>query len=838
MRKPILVFTLVLSISMMYAQSWVRQHPFQILETLNAIEFAENGHGWVVGTNSTVMHTEDWGVSWEIQDAAPFGISLLCVTIAPNTNGQSAFVGGNTLLYTKDGGETWERPLLSTNPIYKIQVISEMEIIAFGYNGEAFRSIDGGVNWESFDVPGAGRNIGHFIDSDNGWLISGNYNDVRIYKTVDGGDNWTELTTEPYRYLGHIEMINATTGFIDEGESIYKTTDGGQSWTIISDDLLNSANGLHVIDEQNIWACTNNGYIYHTEDGGDTWSFEYPEDNNSSSLQDIYATTSGLVWTSGKFTSVYYSSDSGSSWQDQIGGRKDRLQNIDFYDDDNGIACGLNGAILRTQNGGSTWEDISMDVEDAFMDIKMTSATSAFMISSYGSILKTTDMGDTWEDLNPDGSSRLESIELISDDRIIASYYTGEILLTTDGGENWNSFYIDGCDYAFDIHFVNELVGYVAAESGELYKTIDGGENWNLVQCDTDQDLYGVHFVTEEEGWVIGRYTDSTYHTRDGGQTWTAEALGLSLYWHDMAFINQDTGWIAGGTGQSYILKTVDGGQTWTWDHNDFAGSWGLCALPNGKVWSAGAGGSIIYYSSCNAIPSISDFEGPTTVCAGDTISYSIQSSEVSVFEWEFPDDWILRGNENSSEVEFIVGNSGGNVSVVGGNTCDNYTEALSENITVDVTPDVMISYDDNLLSTNADGDIYSWYQDGLLVFEGADASFQPSNNGLYQLVVTFSNGCTSSSNVFIVTTVSVDDVELAQRINVFPNPSNGHIYINYPSDLNVSQISIMNPASKVVWNEVDLDNGHLNLTHLPVGMYYLLIDTGEGRTVKKIIVQ
>jgi photosystem II stability/assembly factor-like uncharacterized protein len=107
------------------------------------------------------------------------------------------------------------------------------------------RTADGGQSWQSVplalffsgDAAGvAGDVYLEFIDARAGWLVvkqatSSNFNLGTLFKTNDGGDNWTRLnlrTGAPVRFTSALDgQIDASS----TGNGRYVTHDGGQTWT-------------------------------------------------------------------------------------------------------------------------------------------------------------------------------------------------------------------------------------------------------------------------------------------------------------------------------------------------------------------------------------------------------------------------------------------------------------------------------------------------------------------------------------------------------------------------------------------------------------------------------
>jgi photosystem II stability/assembly factor-like uncharacterized protein len=106
------------------------------------------------------------------------------------------------------------------------------------------RTSDGGATWQviplSLFAPGDPDALAeaiylHFVDAQTGWLVvkratSSNFSLDVLFKTMDGGQTWTELALpigEP------VYFVTPDLGWVaggPAGDQLYRTRDGGQSW--------------------------------------------------------------------------------------------------------------------------------------------------------------------------------------------------------------------------------------------------------------------------------------------------------------------------------------------------------------------------------------------------------------------------------------------------------------------------------------------------------------------------------------------------------------------------------------------------------------------------------
>lgn len=230
------------------------------------------GYGWAL-MGQHLYSTDSGGNQWsEITppNLGPAGIRAVAfadaaqgwlVTTEPDATGDLSY----TLARTGDGGRTWQsKPL---------------ELFSAG------------------DAAGmAGDVYLQFIDAGTGWLVvkqatSSNFNLGALFKTSDGGDNWTRLSLP----IGApVRFTSALDGRIDasrSGNGRYVTHDGGQTWTAQAEVNAPSAtepggeslSAVSMATAQAGWARSAAGEcdagtcglitkLLSTTDGGQTWT--------------------------------------------------------------------------------------------------------------------------------------------------------------------------------------------------------------------------------------------------------------------------------------------------------------------------------------------------------------------------------------------------------------------------------------------------------------------------------------------------------------------------------------------------------------------------------------
>ncbi len=144
-----------------------------------------------------------------------------------------------------------------------------------GSNGAIIKTIDGGTNWVGSAPGWPEYRAVWFINKDTGFVAglgqTGPNTIPILYKSVNGGANWTSLNATISGPVYDVLFINDSTGFIvGVFGAIRKTTDGGNTWTTQSSGTTKTLYDIFFSDSLN-------GYIsgidilFRTTNGGVSW---------------------------------------------------------------------------------------------------------------------------------------------------------------------------------------------------------------------------------------------------------------------------------------------------------------------------------------------------------------------------------------------------------------------------------------------------------------------------------------------------------------------------------------------------------------------------------------
>ena len=112
--------------------------------------------------------------------------------------------------------------------------------------------------------------------------------------------------------------------------------------------------------------------------------------------------------------------------------------------------------------------------------------------------------------------------------------------------------------------------------------------------------------------------------------------------------------------------------------------------------------------------------------------------------------------------------------------------------------------------------------------------SFYNSNINASTTIDYFS-GFAAGMELFMFSTLSIDDFELLNGLSVYPNPTSN--YINIESNLELNKVSLYDSLGKMVLES--LQTKLVDVSQLSSGLYFVNVYTEDGkRAVKKIIIE
>jgi photosystem II stability/assembly factor-like uncharacterized protein len=386
-----------------------------------------------------------------------------------------------------------------------------------------------------------------------------------VFKTSDAGESFEVLSS--YGPVNNtslgccdkhgIAFADSLIGYItDVGHGEFRTVDGGKIWS----QTANPGSNISLVEFGSAtvgWKCGDGG-AYKTINAGESWNFFSVPFFSGGIYSNIYALDEQKVWVLKSYYngrevegSIWYSSNSGSSWN--------QLQTGLISSDENQIV--YNDMLMKSSGEGIAIGRIyrpSLNERKSF-------------------IQRTNDFGITWTTTElPD--KNLHNVLSIDDSTWVIpgniGYYPNNSLIqlrSEDNGLSWDESYpfaYSGYNYLYSSIYVPVFESILVTTVSGIYKSIDKGRTYFRIT--TDYDIYVKDVVldnkplsTESQTIIAKSYNRSYLISRDTGHSWELkeipEELGNELW---KVKIAEEVIYIV--VNQIHLYKSIDGGATWT----------------------------------------------------------------------------------------------------------------------------------------------------------------------------------------------------------------------------------------------------------------------------------
>ncbi len=231
-----------------------------------------------------------------------------------------------------------------------------------GFNGMVLRTSDGGATWSGSTIPSADHMESVCFATPLIGYVSGAQG---IFKSTDGGINWTNVTPASSSGLWGNFFMDANTGVVVGSgcltdQEFWRTTNGGIDWTLFNGTEPNSGLCDAVIYPTGEGYASSSGRIWRTTDAGVSWSIfdttgtEVWHEEIANNGQSFLVPYSGTTCSGGgQAGGMRFTTNNGVSWNTFDAGEP--MFGAFLIDNQKGWACGYNRTLYYTSNGGVNW---------------------------------------------------------------------------------------------------------------------------------------------------------------------------------------------------------------------------------------------------------------------------------------------------------------------------------------------------------------------------------------------------------------------------------------------------------------------------------------------------
>ena len=259
--------------------------------------------------------------------AAPPWLGLFGVAIRPDN---SIYIVGSKalLMVSTDAGKSWTQRLIKERAGGDLFQDRDLYSIRFGPAGKA------------------------------GWIVG---EDGLILRTDDGGKSWKTITSPKNVTIFDVTFVNKNVGWaVGEFSTILTTADGGQTWTLnyggnTTDFTIGPYFSVSFSDPMHGIVAGLAGDIMVTADAGKSWQAKKLPDVVGSYVMAEDPAAKKL-WIGGSGGKLFDEGPDGQ-WQAVDRSTFHDLNDMAFAGD-LGVAVGLNGTILLTNNAGEQWQAV------------------------------------------------------------------------------------------------------------------------------------------------------------------------------------------------------------------------------------------------------------------------------------------------------------------------------------------------------------------------------------------------------------------------------------------------------------------------------------------------
>jgi photosystem II stability/assembly factor-like uncharacterized protein len=201
--------------------------------------------------------------------------------------------------------------------------------------------------------------------------------------------------------LHSIAFCDRQTGWAVADDGVYQSADGGANW-VRAGPGEPSLGPITPLSISEAWSAGRGGLLFHTLNGGRTWSrTSLPEASGGSLRQLSFAGPNDgwIVGSDGSHGLVYRTIDSGATWVALRVASTWGLRSVSFAGDEGWIVAD-GGPILHSVDAGEHWEMQMDHPKDEFLDVQALPGGSAWVVGRAGTVLRTANHGKTWESVS------------------------------------------------------------------------------------------------------------------------------------------------------------------------------------------------------------------------------------------------------------------------------------------------------------------------------------------------------------------------------------------------------------------------------------------------------
>ncbi len=503
-------------------------------------------------TLNGVFRSVDQGASWQ-----PSGLEGITINRIEARQGAPAVFALATgvwpspnLYVSRDAGQTWSSvPDQEAALVIGIDPERLSTVYAGSNAGEIWKSMDAGANWQQVStLPASGYPLALAFNSNAIYALTSD----NLYKSLDGAASWT--TSQPP--LGVPSAIGAGSAagvvYAAVAGSVCRSADSAATWTCLR--AIPAYGVSRILEVPGSSPATppillsSTGGVFLSRDAGATWTSAGEGLHGFQTA--LGCDTAGSLVLAGTDTQVFRSHDRGDTWTGSAAGLKSIWIDAIALDPQNpsivwagGIGnYGSGPGLFRSTDGGNSWSPAGGPQGPAGVSALVIDPDHpSTMYAGWSAVFRTDDGGQNWTHSAPDPSGGLNFLALdpTSSSRVWASGGSG-LLRSDDGARTWEPASIAQGIYCllFDDRHPDTIyagsywdvsVDYYGVEGGSIWVSQDHGETFTKDAWEFPNPVNTLARDPFQDGVLFaGTSFSGVYRSADFGATWASASEGLA----------------------------------------------------------------------------------------------------------------------------------------------------------------------------------------------------------------------------------------------------------------------------------------------------------------------
>jgi photosystem II stability/assembly factor-like uncharacterized protein/tetratricopeptide (TPR) repeat protein len=299
---------------------------------------------------------------------------------------------------------------------------------------------------------------------------------------------------------------------------------------------------VQFVDNNEGWAVGDEGAVWHTIDGGQSW--ERQPTATRASLRSLHFVNPYTGWVVGReelpngggsVGVLLHTEDGGLRWRHVLSNAMPGLNVVRFVDGKIGYLAGdgsdqYPSGVFMTADGGHSWQPVTGPRSTSWLAGEFN-ADGGVVAGAWNRLGRVGKDRIGLADIDPLGGRSLCGL-LLSGRRAFA-VGQGGLVLRSEGtaGATWG--FVDlglshDVESAWDFHAVHgsgKQIWAVGRPGSAVLHSSDGGNHWQIVRTGQPLPLNGVWFQDESHGWAVGEL-GTILATTNGGKTWQVQHRG------------------------------------------------------------------------------------------------------------------------------------------------------------------------------------------------------------------------------------------------------------------------------------------------------------------------